>query len=469
MKKTILGLLVVSFVAGVIIKFSFAQQKEVSTPLIEILEFREVDIKDILRQLAKQYNLNIVFSENVRGLVTVQLSNVTIDQALDSIITVNGFAYTKKDNVYKVTTIEEAEREGKQTKLFKLNYASAMQLKDTLSKVLSPSGSIEADSRSNSLVVTDTVSVLNKIEAMLPALDETNRQVLIEARLIETSLLTSENLGINWSTTVSLQGAIRKTTFPFDPKGKGELSKNLFPVSSGSSFPADSPYSFPYATTSDFVLGTLDFSSFTAILNFLKNRTDSKLIAAPRVIAVNNQKAKINVGKVVPIATYTLNETTGAWEITGWEEQNIGINLEVTPQISPDGYIKIKLKPEVSNIFDYIGEGVNQRPIIQTRTAETEVQIKDGQTIVLGGLVKTKEYASQTRIPGLSSLPLVGKIFTYKQKGSKEEPEEQTDLLIFVTARILKDGDKSVIDKENNFLVQQRPFKLEKRKIIDVR
>ncbi|MDD5347970.1 MAG: secretin N-terminal domain-containing protein [Candidatus Omnitrophica bacterium] len=440
-----------------------AQERPKDPVLIESLEFREVDIKDILRQLAKQYNLNIVFSENVRGLVTVQLANVTIDQALDSIITVNGFAYAKKENVYKVTTIEEAEREGKQTKLFKLNNASATQLKDTLAKVLSANGSIEADSRSNALVVTDTVTVLNKIETMIPELDETNRQVLIEARLIETSLTTSSNLGINWSTTVTLSGAARKTSFPFDAKGKSGTFKNYLQTATGTDFPTGSPYAFPNAVAEDFTLGTLDFTSFSTILNFLKNRSDSKLIAAPRVMAVNNQKATINVGRVVPIATYSLNETTGNWEITGWEDQNVGVNLEVTPQISPDGHVKMKLKPEVSNIFDYIGEGVNQRPIIQTRTAETEVQIKDGQTIVLGGLVKTKEFTSKTNVPGLSSIPFLGKLFSNTQKGTDEEPDEQTDLLIFVTARIIKEGDSSTINKDNNFLSKERPFKTEKR------
>jgi len=137
-------------------KSSYPQENSADKQIIESLEFREVDIKDVLRQLSKQFNLNIIFSEKVLGLITVQLNNVTLDEALDSIITINGFTYTKKDNVLKVTTAEEAEREGKQTKLFKLNNADALKLKETITKVLSPDGSVEADSRSNSLVVTDT-------------------------------------------------------------------------------------------------------------------------------------------------------------------------------------------------------------------------------------------------------------------------------------------------------------------------
>lgn len=184
----------VFFAAGVMTVFlsllplgSRAAQESAPPAPIEYLGFREVDIKDVLRQLARQYDLNIVFSESVKGLVTVTLHNVSIEQALDSIITVNGFAYTKKGSVYKITTQDEAGKEGKQTKLFKLNNAGAVKLKETLAKMLSPDGAVEADIRSNAIIVTDTLSTINKIESMLPSLDETTAQVLIEAKLIETS------------------------------------------------------------------------------------------------------------------------------------------------------------------------------------------------------------------------------------------------------------------------------------------
>jgi len=445
--------------------FAVSRAEDAAKPvLIESLEFREVDIKDILRQLAKQFNLNIVFSESVRGLVTVQLIDVSIDQALDSIITVNGFAYTKKENVYKVTTLDEAEREGRQTKLFKLNNAEAPKLKDTLAKVLSSAGSIEADVRSNAIIVTDSSAVINKIESMMPALDEITPQVLIEAKFIETSLTNTEKLGIDWSTTIQAQAGKKTVTFPFSPKGQGEWLDNASPKSSPSSADiSPSSYSFPYAVKGDFTLGTLDFSGLKIMMDFLKTRQNTKLVAAPRIMTTNNQKATINVGKVVPIAIYERNENTGAWEITGWEEQNIGINLEVIPQISPDGHVKLQLKPEVSNIIDTIGADLNQRPVTSTRKAETEVQIKDGQTVVIGGLVKTTESRSSKKIPLLGDIPFLGKIFTRNEKGTDEEPEEKTDLLIFVTAHIIKDGDGSAIASENNSIAKARPFKLQPR------
>lgn len=453
--------------------------------MIEYLEFREVDIKDVLRQLARQYDLNIVFSESVKGLVTVQLSKVSIEQALDSIITVNGFAYTRKDGVYKITTQDEAVKEGKQTKLFKLNNAEALKLKDTLSKMLGADGSIEADTRANALVITDTISTLNRIEAMIPQLDEITAQVLIEAKIIETSLTNTEKLGIDWTATVTASGSKRPTTFPFKkwgadkdyypvPEYTSSLNNDTGQIEVTSAFPFKGEQyltagqgagfgSFPMAAASQFAFGTLDFSSFQAVLDVIKSRSNTKLVASPRVVTLNNQQATINVGRTVPIALYERNDTTGRWEITGWQEQNVGVNLKVTPQISPDGHIKLKLKPEVSNIVDYIGEGENQRPITSVRTAETEVIIKDGMTVVIAGLVKEKDAQTVKKIPLLGDLPLLGKLFTRTEVGSASEPKEKTDMLVFVTARILKDGDSGAEVATAPAAAAGRPFKTKVR------
>lgn len=460
------------------------------TQIIDSLEFREVDIKDVLRQLAKQYNLNIVFSESVKGLVTVQLNNVTIEQALDSIITVNGFAYTKKESVYKVTTQDEATRQGKQTKLFKLNNADAVKLKDTLAKVLSSDGSVEADPRSNSIVVTDSLSVINKIDGMIPTLDELTPQVLIEARLIETSLTTTEKLGIDWQTSISASGAARPITFPFRAWGS---SKDYYPVPSYTSeldtttgittvtsefpfqgegffFPNATPYlgSFPAVTADQFTFGTLDFSTFKAALDFLQSRSHTKLVANPRIVTLNNQNATINVGRVLQLPNYERNETTGKMTITGWNPYPVGVNLSVTPQVSPDGHIKLKLKPEVSSLIGYAStrEGVNEGPITSSRTAQTEVLIRDGQTVVIGGLVKDESLHTVKKVPFLGDIPLLGLLFTRKEEGSSENPTEKTDLLIFVTARIIRDTTEPLIAQKSAMTTSlPRPFKLEMREI----
>ena len=174
------------------------------------------------------------------------------------------------------------------------------------------------------------------------------------------------------------------------------------------------------------------------------------------------------MGKDVPLPIYERNETTGKMEITGWsEEKKIGVKLEVTPHISPDGHIKLTLKPEVSSIDSWLKiEGSDAAPITLTRTVETEVLIKDGQTVVIGGLVKDESVRKVNKIPFLGDLPIVGFIFTRRELGSVSTPSEKTDLLIFVTARIIKDSDEPLIAYESNLVTApMRPFKLEMREI----
>ena len=465
----VFGILICCF-AFCLLPFVYAQEMSLDNQTIESLEFREVDIKDVLRQLSKQYGLNIVFSEKVAGLITVQLVNVSLERALDSIISVNGFVYTKKGSVIKVTSQEEAEKEQKQTKLFKLNNADAAKIKETLSKVLTPDGSLEIDARSNSIVITDTLSTINKIEEIIPRLDDPTPQVLIEAKLIETSLTKTDKLGIDWTTTLQATGASRPTTLPFPAKGDKDTAESIFPpgsLATATDFPTGYPYAFPAAAASKFTFGTLDASSLKSVFDFLKSRSDTKLVANPRVVSLNNQKATIHVGKDVPLPIYERNETTGKMEITGWsEEKKVGGRLEVTPHISPDGHIKLTLKPEVSSFVEWLQiEDNDAAPITSTRTVDTEVLIKDGQTVVIGGLIKDESVRKVNKVPFLGDLPIVGFIFTRRELGSTS-PAEKTDLLIFVTARIIKDSDEPLIAYETNLVTApMRPFKLEMREI----
>jgi len=151
-------------------------------------------------------------------------------------------------------------------------------------------------------------------------------------------------------------------------------------------------------------------------------------------------------------------------EITGWEKYNVGVILEVLPQVSPDGRIKLKIKPEVSNLIGYASNrnGVNEGPITSTRTAETEVQINDGQTVVIGGLVKDESLTVVKKVPILGDIPLLGLLFTRKEVGSSSSPNEKTDLLIFVTARIIRDANKTPVTSEPK---DKKQFKLKMRDI----
>ncbi len=430
--------------------------------IIEYLEFREVDIKDVLRQLAKQYNLNIIFSENIKGLITVQLQNVSVEEVLDAIVTTNGYVYTKKGNIYKITTPEEAEKEGRITRIFKLNNADANKLKESLKKVLSKDGTIEVDIRSNSLIITDTPSIMGKVEKILPKLDEPTPQVLIEARFIETTLEATQKLGIDWQITATATGPARPTTFPFKALGDKKL-KDISPLGKPDNFPAPN-YGFPYVDSigevgESFSFGTLSLAEFQAVLDFLMTKSNAKILSSPRIVTLDNKEAKIQVGETRYIRTgETYNEDTHQREYT-YEEKELGVILTVTPHVTPSGHIKLILKPEVSSFKGY---DENSYPVITTRNAETEVLIKDGQTIVIGGLVKNEKTVSYTKIPFLGDLPLVGWFFTHKEVN----PNTKTNLLIFVTARIVKgDKEKLLAYKSDIVTSPPRDFKLKLREI----
>jgi type IV pilus assembly protein PilQ len=449
-----------------------------SSQTIDILEFKEVDIKDVLRQLAKQYDLNIIFSESVSGVVTVQLKDVTIDEALDAIISINGFVYTKKNGVIKVTTAQEAGKEGKQTKVFRLNNADATALKTSLQKVISSDGSVEVDVRSNSLIVTDVPRVINDVDQMIKeSLDSITPQVLIEARFIEATAGTTEKLGVDWSPSdstkpmIKMNGSSGPTLAPFTQNLENQLSKITPSASpqvvngSGSSggtasatFPAAN--SFPYVDASSaglgsFTYGTMNFSQLQVALDFLKTQSDTKVISSPRIVTVDNKQARIQVGETRRIRTSKTDNTETSGSVVTqytYDKEDVGIILTVLPHVTPDGHIHLVLQPEVSSADSVDADNI---AIIQKRIAQTEVIIRDGQTIVIGGLVETKNNTVKTKVPVLGDIPMLGRLFSHNSTSPSKD-----ELLIFVTARVVKESEKGAVAFKSGIITSPpRPFK----------
>ena len=443
----------------------FCQNPAKPSDKIDYMEFRNADIKDVLRQLSKQYGLNIIFSESVKGPITVQLKDISIDEALDVIITINGFVYSRKGEVIKVTTPQEAEKEGKRTQVFRLNNSSAESIKPSLDKVLSKEGNIAVEPRSNSLVVTDIPSVISEIDRMIRQLDSTIPQVLIEARFIETSLGTAESLGIAWGTGVSINGAKRPTTFPYD---RWEKAKGMYPEQTRTvevnettgalnvtsdfwpKFSSADNYAlsaFPTAAGGAFTFGTLDTSQLGAALNFIRSDTHSQLVSSPRIVTTDNQEAMIQVGETRRVLEQKQEQASTGVLTSSYNTIDVGVILRVTPHVTPDGHIKLSLKPEVSSVTGY--EPSSGLLIIGQRKAQTEVIVKDGYTIAIGGLISSQRSESNTKVPFLGDLPLIGNLF----KAHKLDPNAKTQLLIFVTARIIKDEEANPQAIRNNLMM----------------
>ncbi|MDP8233411.1 MAG: secretin N-terminal domain-containing protein [Candidatus Saelkia tenebricola] len=454
MKKIIATVLLFMIFYNIAFAVSQEQTFTILDNKIAALEIKDAKISDVLRLLAEQFGLNLVISDKVEGNISVKFFNISVEEAIDAIVTVNGYAYTKKGSVIKVTTPEEIEKEAPFTRVFVLNNAVAEDLKPSLEKALSNIGSIEINARSNALIVTDTSNAIDNVGKLIENLDKETPQVLIEAKIIETNIDDDKKLGIKWTMKATATGAKRPHTLPFRKVGP----KSFFPENIGSSTVAGSvttdafPYGhgFPYATTGDFTFGTLNFTEFQAVLQAIEQDIDTKVLSHPRVVTLNNKQAKILVGTKIPIPIYTFNEETGTYEISGYDEEEVGISLEVTPHVSPDEKITITLHPVVSDFTGvYVGPN-DERPYIDTREVITQVQLKDGETVAIGGLIKQKEIDTVDKVPILGNIPLLGFIFRHKRKEF-----ETTDLLIFVTATIVRTQEK----KEDKIIEIKSSFK----------
>lgn len=436
------------------------------------MDFKDADINNVLRILAFKGGVNIVAGPEVTGTVTIRLSDVPWEKALNVILRTYGFAYEKEGNIIRVTTTESLRQEELTTEVYTLNFADSEEVTGSISEMLTDRGKIKFDKRTNVLVVTDIPTNLYKISQVVSKLDMRTPQVLIEAKIVETALDDSERLGIDWGTKISAIGAKKPVTFPFTrmvSDSPERAVERFFPVGSSTRPCAGSQFAgttesefpsvvhstmgltevlsaFPYAEATDFTFGSLDFSQFKAVLEFLESRSDTDILSNPRITTLNNKEASILVGKKMLFPSFSFNEETGDFVISGFEdEKDLGVALVVTPHINTEGDIVVKLLPAIK---DFVGiqtldasKGI-VAPIFTTREASAEVMIRDGETIMLGGLITKNVQDKKTRVPILGYIPLIGDyLFTMKTK-----EVERTELIIFITVHLVKERWPTKLD-----------------------
>ena len=426
------------------------------------MDFKNADINNVLRILSYKSGVNIVAGPEVEGLVTIRLSDVPWEKALDVVLRTYGFAYERVGNIIRVTTIESLKQEELTTEVFALSYGEAEDVSEAIDNMLTERGKTKYDERTNTLVVTDVPTNLYKISRVVKKLDRRTPQVMIEAKIVETTLADDERLGIDWSLQASLQGSSKPTTFPFSRRagtnaeeyvdrffGAGsaaapvvQAGANAATVGAGAAdFPgwmATEVSSFPFAPTDSFNFGTLDLTTFRMTMEYLKTRADTEVLSNPRVTTLNNQQSSILVGQIIGIPTYERNTDTGSMEITGYEEKEVGVLLTVTPHINVEGDISVDLKPEISELLRYdtldAARGI-VAPVFSTRVAETQVMIRDGETIMIGGLIKKTVSDRENKVPLLGDIPLIGKALFTKI----EEDIDRTELIIFLTVHLVQE------------------------------
>jgi type IV pilus secretin PilQ/predicted competence protein len=426
-----------------------------SSPGNVTIDFKDADIQNVIRILSYKSGVNIIAGKDVSGLVTIRLVDVPWEKALDVILKTYGYAYERDGNIVRIATLENLRKEELTVKVYQLNYSKAREVGASIADILSDRGRIRADERSNMLIVTDSPTTLHQIEKVVERLDVPNPQVVIHAKIIETTLGDADRIGIKWNVKAALRGSVRPTSFPFPATQRTALNRFLpdgrSPAATASSVgtsgatattvEADFPSrgnqpTFPVADKADFRFGTLDFSEFQAILELIQERRDSKVLSEPHVTTLNNQEAKILVGEVISIPLFERNSTTGRMEITGYSDRDLGIRLTVKPQINSASEIVVDVHPEITNLLGYDDLTADiKAPRFSTREAVTQVRIKSGQTIVIGGLIRENSVDSVTKVPILGDLPLVGQAFRHTDK-----TVEKTDLLFFLTVNVVQDN-----------------------------
>ena len=385
------------------------------------MNFKDADILNVLRMLSKQNHLNLVASNDVKGKVTVHFSEVSLDDALETILKANGYDYYIEKDIIFVKPIDSDRNTSVVTKVYDLNYVDANDIKETLTPFLTKKGKMEAlsrtrnglseEKRSNMLIVSDMGFRMTVFDSVISQLDVPLDQLMIEVRMYETTLGKDQNVGVGLPQAVTASTVDARN--PDDPATLTNYSA-IMPL-------ADK--------LQNVIMGKLTVDKLMFSLNFLKTQTNSKLLSNPKILTMDNQKAEISVGTTIPIQTISRG---AAGDIITFTDKNINVTIRVTPKINPDSMITLLIEPIIEDIIGYTGTGDNRQPIISRRYAKTQVMVKNDESIVLGGLLKETEVETTSKVWLLGDIPFLGKLFTNKGKEKKK-----TDLLIFITPHVL--------------------------------
>ena len=379
------------------------------------LEFREADVKDVLRLLGDQEGINIIIGDGVKGTVTASFRGVGFEETLDSIMRMNDLRAVKDGSILRVESRADMVAKGDTMvrRIFRLDYFKAVELAKTLEKAVSQDGSITPDERTNSLLVYDSRQRMAGIAELIKDLDQPVPQIMIEARIVETTTNFAKELGVRWG-------------FQYT-RTSGSNVTQVFGTEAGNSIvnvPAE-PVVFGGA---GFSFGRLDGSlNLDFQLTAMEDRGWGKIISTPKIVTLDRGEATIQAGVKIPIQT--VGEQNGV-STTGVDYIDAFLKLTVTPQVTSQGQIVMKIsaertEPDWSRTVDAV-------PALQTREAQTQVRVRDGETVVIGGLLQENEKKVESRVPILADIPLIGGAFKRKEK-----TRDNGELLIFITPRVI--------------------------------
>ncbi|MCZ6777803.1 MAG: type IV pilus secretin PilQ [Acidobacteria bacterium] len=405
---------------------TIAGEDQVYTGKLISISFRDADLKDVFRLFHEISGMNVVLDPGVAGKITIILDNVPWDQALDIILKNNGLDKVFENNLIRIASTQKLAQEASARKALKeaqemevepvtftrvLSYAKVKDILKVVKKLLSKRGDVIDDERTNSLIISDIPRKKEAISRLIDALDTQTPQVMIEARIIETDRNFEQNFGIIWGFTADASPA------------RGTQTGLQFPNRATAIYDVSLPA--PAATSS---LGlsfgnVLDSFMLDVTLEAFELNGSVRILSAPKIATQNNEKATIEQGVQIPVVNTTATEINV-------EFISASLKLEVTPQITADNTIILDVRIDNSSP-DFVNR-VGDTPPIITERAQTKILIKNGGTAVIGGIYKVNDSVTESGVPGLRRLPLLGWLFK-----NKTVARNNTELLVFLTPRIL--------------------------------
>ncbi len=419
------------------------------------LDFVGADLRAVLRALIAHGGLNVVFDSSVQGTVDIVLTDIPWDQALETILRANKLGYVAEGTILRIAPLsvladEEAERRklaevralsgDLRVQTFSLSYARAQELQPLLTRAaLSPRGQIQVDTRTNTLIISDLPDRLQMAANLIGGLDRPEPQVEVEARIVQTSRDFARAIGIQWGLNGRMTPEIGNTTnvaFPnrgtlggrLGTQGAQGTDTRANPTDQTGTvvgLPATAVGSAAVNTAIGLALGSVNGAfNLDVALTALERSGKGRVLSTPRLTTQNNVAAEVGQGIQIPIQTVANNTVTVTFK-------EALLKLMVTPQITAAGTVIMQVT--IENASADFSRQVNGIPPIDTQRAQTQVQVNDGATTVIGGIFVSREQSSTDRTPMMSRIPLFGWLF---RRDSVQD--ESRELLIFITPRIIK-------------------------------
>lgn len=399
------------------------------------LDFKDVLIADVLRLIAEVSDLNIIAGDEVQGTVTIRLVDVPWDQALDVILLTKGLGFVRVGNVLRIAPgeilkVEEEVRlqerrnkeklEDLEVKLQPVNYASVEDVSDLVKRLLSARGTVNTDKRTNTVIIKDISSVIDEATALIQAIDTQTPQVLIEAKIVEANLEFGRELGSTWSF------GSQPWTDGFNPgTPRTDLGGQDFKWQGTNNVAVGNPITSIPTGAVNFGAFLIDEKMAVDVhIEAMERAGDGKVVSSPRVVTLDNREALIEQGVSIPFQTFEGGDAK-------LEFIDAVLSLKVTPHITTDKSIIMSLEV-TRNAPDSSVSTPTGSPAIAKNQAKTETLVKDGQTLVIGGIYTIDKSTRESRVPYLHRIPVIGAAFK-----SREISDSRKELLIFVTPRIV--------------------------------